>query len=130
MAFGDVYKRQTTKTINPVTDMMGESAEYIQYGSLLKLGENTLTLTVTPPPGGNGKETVYTLSLIHILKDMDSGLVKLATFSSVSAQWLPRILKSFGKVYPNIEFEVVTGDFYDQIEDWIVNGTVDCGFNC
>ena len=62
------------------------------------------------------------------LKDMDSGLVKIATFSSVSAQWLPRILKSFGKVYPNIEFEVVTGDFYDQIEGWIANGTVDCGF--
>ena len=59
---------------------------------------------------------------------MDSVLVKIATFSSVSAQWLPRILKSFGKVYPNIEFEVVTGDFYDQIEGWIVNGTVDCGF--
>ena len=37
-------------------------------------------------------------------------------------------LKSFGKVYPNIEFEVVTGDFYDQIEGWIVSGTVDCGF--
>ena len=54
--------------------------------------------------------------------------MKIATFSSVSAQWLPRILKSFGKVYPNIEFEVVTGDFYDQIEGWIVNGTVDCGF--
>ncbi len=62
------------------------------------------------------------------LKDMDSGLVKIATFSSVSAQWLPRILKSFGELYPNIEFEVVTGDFYDQIEGWIVNGTVDCGF--
>lgn len=54
---------ETTKTINPVTDMMGESAEYIQYGSLLKLGENTLTLTVTPPTGGNGKETVYTFKL-------------------------------------------------------------------
>ena len=46
----------------------------------------------------------------------------------MSAQWLPRILKSFGKVYPNIEFEVVTGDFYDQIEGWIVSGAVDCGF--
>ena len=68
------------------------------------------------------------MQTVEGLKDMDSGLVKIATFSSVSAQWLPRILKSFGKVYPNIEFEVVTGDFYDQIEDWIVNGTVDCGF--
>ena len=68
------------------------------------------------------------MQTVEGLKDMDSGLVKIATFSSVSAQWLPRILKSFGKVYPNIEFEVVTGDFYDQIENWIVNGTVDCGF--
>lgn len=56
------------------------------------------------------------MQTVEGLKDMDSGLVKIATFSSVSAQWLPRILKSFGKVYPNIEFEVVTGDFYDQIE--------------
>ena len=48
------------------------------------------------------------MQTVEGLKDMDSGLVKIATFSSVSAQWLPRILKSFGKVYPNIEFEVVT----------------------
>ncbi len=39
-----------------------------------------------------------------------------------------RILKSFGKVYPNIEFEVVTGDFLRPDRGWIVNGTVDCGF--
>ena len=68
------------------------------------------------------------MQTVEGLKDMDSGLVKIATFSSVSAQWLPRILKSFGKVYPNIEFEVVTGDFYDQIESWIASGAVDCGF--
>lgn len=62
------------------------------------------------------------------LKSLDSGLVKIATFSSVSAQWLPRIIKSFGRLHPHIEFEVVPGDFYDQIEDWIVTGAVDCGF--
>lgn len=68
------------------------------------------------------------MQTVEGLKDMESGLVKIATFSSVSAQWLPRILKSFGQMYPNIEFEVVTGDFYDQIENWIVTGAVDCGF--
>ena len=62
------------------------------------------------------------------LKGMDAGLVKVATFSSVSAQWLPSILKSFGELYPNIEFEVVTGDFYGQSEEWILQGKVDCGF--
>ena len=62
------------------------------------------------------------------LKGVDTGLVKVATFSSVSVHWLPSILQSFGERYPNIEFEVVTGDFYDQIEEWILRGTVDCGF--
>ncbi len=62
------------------------------------------------------------------LKGIDAGLVKVATFTSVSVHWMPSILQSFGQLYPNIEFEVVTGDFYDQIEEWILRGTVDCGF--
>ena len=62
------------------------------------------------------------------LRGMDAGLVKVATFSSVSAQWLPSILKSFGGQYPSIEFDVVTSDFYEQVEEWILKGTVDCGF--
>ena len=62
------------------------------------------------------------------LRGMDAGLVKVATFSSVSAQWLPSILKSFGGQYPSIEFDVVTSDFYEQVEEWILKGTVDCGY--
>ena len=62
------------------------------------------------------------------LKGMDAGYVRVATFSSVSAQWLPSILKIFGERYPNIEFEVLTGDYYGQSEDWILQGKVDCGF--
>ena len=62
------------------------------------------------------------------LNGMDAGFVRVATFSSVSAQWLPSILKSFGERYPNIEFEVVTGDYYGQSEDWLLQGKVDCGF--
>ena len=62
------------------------------------------------------------------LNGMDAGFVRVATFSSVSAQWLPSILKSFGERYSNIEFEVVTGDYYGQSEDWILQGKVDCGF--
>ena len=68
------------------------------------------------------------MQTVESLKGMDSGLVKVATFSSVSFLWLPRILKSFGEIYPNIEFDVVTSDFYEQVEEWILKGTVDCGF--
>ena len=35
------------------------------------------------------------MQTVEGLKDMDSGSVKISTFSSVSTQWLPRILKSF-----------------------------------
>ena len=62
------------------------------------------------------------------LKGLDAGLVKVATFSSVSAQWLPMILKAFSKLYPAIEFEIQTCDFYDQIEELIITGQADCGF--
>ena len=51
------------------------------------------------------------MQTVESLKGMDSG-----------------ILKSFGQIYPNIEFEVITGDYYEQIESWIVSGAVDCGF--
>ena len=62
------------------------------------------------------------------LRGMTEGLVKVAAFSSVSAQWLPYILKSFADLYPSIEFEILTGDYYDQIEGWISSGQADCGF--
>ena len=68
------------------------------------------------------------MQTVEGLKDMDSGLVKIATFSSVSAQWLPMILKAFSKLYPAIEFEIQTCDFYDQIEELIITGQADCGF--
>ena len=62
------------------------------------------------------------------LKGMDAGLVKVATFSSVSAQWLPSILKSFGEQYPNIEFELLPSNYNTEIARWIQDGTADCGF--
>ena len=62
------------------------------------------------------------------LRGMDTGIVKVATFSSVSAQWLPSILKSFGQQYPGIEFEVMDSDYYGQSEEWIQQGKADCGF--
>ena len=41
------------------------------------------------------------MQTVEGLKDMDSGLVKIATFSSVSAQWLPRILsRASGRYIP------------------------------
>ncbi len=61
------------------------------------------------------------------IKGLEIGTVRIGTFSSVSVQWLPEILKEFSKYYPSIDIELFEGD-YDEIEKWISNGEVDFGF--
>ena len=61
------------------------------------------------------------------LKGMQSGLIRIGTFSSVATHWLPRIIKAFQRDYPNIEYELIMGN-YEEIEKWIIEGRVDCGF--
>ena len=54
-------------------------------------------------------------------------MIRIATFSSGASQWLPNIIKDFQLAYPNIAYEVMLGD-YTEIEQWIMEGRVDCGF--
>ncbi len=64
---------------------------------------------------------------IDELNGIQSGLIRIGTFSSVATHWLPNIIKEFQKTYPNIDYELLLGD-YEEIEQWIVEGRVDCGF--
>lgn len=64
---------------------------------------------------------------IDDLNGLQSGMLRIGAFGSVCAHWLPNILKEFHKDYPNIEFELLLGD-YDEVEKWILEGRVDCGF--
>lgn len=61
------------------------------------------------------------------LSGLQSGLIRIGTFSSVATHWLPNIIKAFQKDYPNIDYELLLGD-YTEIETWILEGRVDCGF--
>lgn len=61
------------------------------------------------------------------LNGLQAGLIRIGTFSSVATHWLPNIIKEFQKDYPNIEYELLLGD-YTEIEEWILGGRVDCGF--
>lgn len=61
------------------------------------------------------------------LNGLQSGLIRIGTFSSVATHWLPKIIKEFQKSYPNIDYELLLGD-YTEIEEWIADGRVDCGF--
>ncbi|MFF2090081.1 LysR family transcriptional regulator [Paenibacillus sp. NPDC058174] len=64
---------------------------------------------------------------IEDLHGLQSGLIRIGTFSSVATHWLPNIIKEFQKKYPNIDYELLLGD-YTEIESWIWEGRVDCGF--
>lgn len=64
---------------------------------------------------------------IDELNGLQSGLIRIGTFSSVATHWLPNIIKAFQKDYPNIDYELLLGD-YTEIEEWISEGRVDCGF--
>lgn len=58
---------------------------------------------------------------------LQSGIIRIGTFSSVATHWLPNIIKEFQKDFPNIDYELLLGD-YTEIEEWIRTGRVDLGF--
>lgn len=70
-------------------------------------------------------ELEYTVRELH---GLHTGLIRVGTFTTVADRWIPDLLKSFQQMYPNITFKVVNSETYDEIEDWIRHGKVDCGF--
>ena len=64
---------------------------------------------------------------VEELNGLKSGLIRIGTFSSVATHWLPKIISRFQKDYPNIDYELLLGD-YAEIEKWIFEGRVDFGF--
>ncbi len=65
--------------------------------------------------------------MVSSIHGLDSGTVRIGTFTSVAVHWLPAIIKSFQKAHPNIEFKLLNGDYHD-VEQWLEEGAVDLGF--
>ena len=64
---------------------------------------------------------------IYRMNGIECGVVRIGTFSSVAINWLPNIFSKLQQDYPGIEYEMLLGD-YGEVEQWIDNGRVDCGF--
>lgn len=64
---------------------------------------------------------------IDALNGLQTGMIRIGAFSSVATHWLPSMIHAFHEDYPNIQYEVLIGD-YAEIETWIQEGRVDCGF--
>lgn len=63
----------------------------------------------------------------RILHGLQSGHIRIGTFSSVATHWLPYILQAFSRDYPGIDYELLLGD-YCEVEGWLASGQVDCCF--
>lgn len=61
------------------------------------------------------------------INGLEKGTVVLGTFSSVCANWIPDIVKSFHSLYPNIDINIMQGDYEDVIL-WAKTGVVNIGF--
>lgn len=64
---------------------------------------------------------------INKLHGLESGCIRIGTFSSISCHWLPVLMKEFKALHPGIDFELIQGDYAD-IETWAKEGRIDFGF--
>lgn len=64
---------------------------------------------------------------VNAINGIQTGIVRIGTFSSVAINWLPDVFAKFQEDYPGIDYEMLLGD-YDEVERWIDKGRVDCGF--
>lgn len=64
---------------------------------------------------------------INEINGIESGSITIATFQSISINWLPSILYNFQKTYPGINIQLMEGGT-DDIVSWIENDIADFGF--
>lgn len=63
-------------------------------------------------------------SAIHNLEGVT---IRIGAFASVSANFLPFVIKNFKEKYPSVQFKLLQAD-YETIKKWINEGIVDFGF--
>ena len=61
------------------------------------------------------------------IKGLDTGVIRIGTISSISCHWLPKLIKEFLALYPNVQFVLHQGD-YTTIPEWVRTGELDLGF--
>lgn len=60
--------------------------------------------------------------------NLDSGLIRIGTISSIATHWLPKIIAAFQTDYPGIRYELFLGD-YEELEGALASGRIDCAFS-
>lgn len=61
------------------------------------------------------------------INGLETGVVRIGTLASISAHWLPQLIREFETLHPNVQFIIHQGD-YTLITQWINEGLIDFGF--
>lgn len=61
------------------------------------------------------------------LRGLNTGHITIASYSSIAAHWLPRVISAFEKKYPGISMELREG-IRVQLAEWLNNNEVDVVF--
>ena len=64
---------------------------------------------------------------VEEVRGLACGRLRIGTISSVATHRLPAIIAAFKQDFPGIDYELLLGD-YSEIERWLLEGRVDCGF--
>ena len=64
---------------------------------------------------------------VNEIKGLETGIIRVGTFSSITCHWMPQLIKGFQQRSPNVQFLFHQGD-YTSIQEWIKTGAVDFGF--
>lgn len=61
------------------------------------------------------------------MHSLENSSIRIGTFTSVSRNLLPQMMKLFKERYPGIQFILRQGE-YTSIRDWLKEGSIDLGF--
>lgn len=77
------------------------------------------------------ERTVYTYLAMQEkareIRGLETGIIRMGTIASISAHWMPKLIKEFQATYPKVEFLMHQGDNI-TIPEWIKSGSIDFGF--
>lgn len=118
-------------TPSGVTHMMNALEEELGF-QILTRGKSGVQLTE------NGERLVPILrELLHLeeeysqtvseINGLNTGTIRIGSYSSIAVHWLPKIIKSFQEDYPNIHFKIMEG-IRQEVVAWLEDRKIDLGF--
>ena len=91
---------------------------------------------VTPTPAGESllpairavvQQEDRVLQTASELNGLMTGEVRIATYSSISSHWLPRVIKAFRRDYPNVQIHLMEG-IRKEVLQWLSESRADIAF--